>query len=702
MKGQIVGQRYRLKSLIGEGGMASVWAAVDEKLDREVAIKIMHPHLARNNDVRDRFLLEARTVSTLDHPNILKVYDFSGLHAEQLWIVTEILYGVDLAEYVKRFAKHRLHPLVCTLIVREICRALHEVHKLKIVHRDIKPENIMLLDSGQLKLMDFGIAKVHRANATQTGTFMGSPSYMSPEQIRGADVDIRADIYSLSVLFYEIITGVMPYSGQTTAEVINKIIQGQYTSPQTLVPDLPAPLVTIIARGLCNKKEERFRDIQEMASELDHFIESCGFNESRLELERFMTNRSAFERRLAKLSLSGPTEAGAGKNLNQTVKIEAGAKIDGGPSGQFPETQLSEPSLTQHKDRKQARDKERDKPRLDQEPLVKPAPRKIFIREHVSDEHRRGVAWSNYFLLFLLASIAFVFFWGGNRLNEKLNLGPPRSPNTIESSGQNKPRPMPENVAPVSKPGPQPDQSSNEVAADKPILIENQNVTLDEQNPPKVSKKEVTVIRPKPSARPKKTADHGTSQKPAESTSNKRPSDLAMVSNPATDASGTDDIAKEPEVRERGTLKIASAPAAEILIDGKLYGTTNERAISVDGLKLDPGNYQLKLRRKGYKSEEQPIVIRQGEMKQLNISLSKAVELIEFTVRSNRLPAQLVIEDLKKSGRRREIMLTRRVLVLNLKPGQYRVQVAFGGDQYSRVIELKESDKALTFSANFK
>ncbi|RYZ68468.1 MAG: serine/threonine protein kinase, partial [Proteobacteria bacterium] len=307
----LIGQRYRLKALIGEGGMASVYSALDEKLERKVAIKILHPHLARNNDIRDRFLLEARTVSGLDHPNILRVYDFSGLESEQLWIVMEILHGEDLSEYVKSFPKNRLQFIVAALITREICRALNEAHKLNIVHRDIKPENIMMLQNGQLKLMDFGIAKVHRANATQTGIFMGSPSYMSPEQIRGTDVDARADIYSLSVLFYEILTGQLPFVGKSTAEVINRIMVGRYSAPNLLINELPPPLTQIIQKGLQHHKDERYQSITEMALALDSFLTSVNFRESRIELEEFSLNRTKFEERIAEVLTVPPMATNA-------------------------------------------------------------------------------------------------------------------------------------------------------------------------------------------------------------------------------------------------------------------------------------------------------------------------------------------------------------------------------------------------------
>ncbi|RYZ55961.1 MAG: serine/threonine protein kinase, partial [Proteobacteria bacterium] len=302
----LIGQRYRIKALIGEGGMASVYSAMDEKLERRVAIKILHPHLARNPDIRERFLLEAKTVSGLDHPNIMRVYDFSGLDSDQLWMVNEILYGEDLAEYVKAFPKQRLQFIVASLITREICRALHEAHKLNIVHRDIKPENIMMLTNGQIKLMDFGIAKVHRANATQTGIFMGSPSYMSPEQIRGTDVDSRADIYSLSVLYYEIVTGTLPFVGKTTAEVINRIMVGRYTPPNMLITDLPFALNSIIVKGMQGHKEDRFQSVTEMGQAIDTFLTNCQMRESRTELEEFSQNRAKFEERLSQIISTKP------------------------------------------------------------------------------------------------------------------------------------------------------------------------------------------------------------------------------------------------------------------------------------------------------------------------------------------------------------------------------------------------------------
>ena len=227
MRNQILGNRYRIIDRIGEGGMAYVYVALDEKLRRKVAIKVLHEHMEKNPDIRKRFQLEAQAVSALEHPNIVKIYDFSGEYSERLWIVTEVIRGKNLAQYAQSIGPGWVNPVLSACIVREICKALDKAHEEGIIHRDIKPENIMLTSEGRVKLMDFGIAKdLGKAGMTIEGTFMGSPSYMSPEQIRGRNVDLRSDLYSLSVLFYEIATGRLPVIGTTTHDVVLRIIEG--------------------------------------------------------------------------------------------------------------------------------------------------------------------------------------------------------------------------------------------------------------------------------------------------------------------------------------------------------------------------------------------------------------------------------------------------------------------------------------------
>ncbi len=857
MQNQLIGQRYRIKGLIGEGGMASVYAAMDEKLDRRVAIKILHAHLGRNPDIRERFLLEAKTVSTLDHPNIIKVYDFSGLESEQLWIVTEILYGVDLAEFVKRFSKQRLHPIVATLVCREISRALAEVHKLQIVHRDIKPENIMLLESGHVKLMDFGIAKVHRAKATQTGTFMGSPSYMSPEQIRGTDVDIRADIYSLCVLYYEILTGSLPYAGQSTAEVINKIMVGRYTPPNLINPEIPYAINEVVVRGMQSHKEHRFRDVQDMCQTLDQFLHGYGFGESRHELEQFVLNRSAFEERLSHIRL--PKSVHPHRASEATQHLEPGfhktVPLQPSPAsshtrpprtvaphqdGEHPARTRAPRNLTPHQDgdhdpqlsRAQtqhrshahsagahrapthapisehhsaqapmpARHKTQtptsahqatvppmsgsdygqspdvpyedygysssypypQHPRHTQYPphsypSQHPAPypphsqhshqtyNPRAFRRHpkqavhgvydIADIPSRGVSRSTAVLIGLIAAIILVLVFGGERLSNRIKRDTGRVTQQLDEGGKKKKRPDESTLADkglVSPPG-APGTLTH------PPVIESQTTQLDgsARNPPKVTTRDITTpknsrnipgstrtvaVNSSGSLKPNSTsgslpanpasASASLPTPPSQTSNNTRPTsrpgpDIAMI--PETNKAnlppdrierpGNDTLPSErPSRKEAGFLKVASLPAAEILVDGKLLGTTNDSGV----IKLDPGNYQLRLRRKGYKAEEQSITIRPGETKSLNVSLVKSLDLVEFNIRTNRIPTSLVVEDLRDGGRRLEMVLSKYTYVLNLKPGKYRVLVNYDQTVINRVIELGEGERSITFNAEFK
>ena len=289
MRHKYIGNRYRLKTLIGEGGMASVYAAVDEKLDRRVAIKILHSHLAKNDDIRQRFHMEAQSISSIDHPNIVKVYDYSGPESKLLWFVSEILYGLDLAAYVKKFKARKAPPLLSFLVASEIAEALISAHTNGIIHRDIKPENVMVLDSGKIKLMDFGIAKIaENANSTQTGTFMGSPSYMSPEQIKGVDVDEGTDIYSLSVVLYELICGTLPYTGSSTADVINKILVGNFKEPTEHVKTLDLKLEDIIVKGLEKKSRDRYRSMSEFKTEINKILEENHLLPSSITLSEYL------------------------------------------------------------------------------------------------------------------------------------------------------------------------------------------------------------------------------------------------------------------------------------------------------------------------------------------------------------------------------------------------------------------------------
>jgi serine/threonine protein kinase len=296
---QLLGGRYRLQKRLGEGGMASVYLATDEKLSRKVAVKILHRHLLSQKEVRRRFYLEAKAISMIDHPNILKVYDYSGDRSEDVWIVTEVLKGLNLGDYLRTFPSRMLNPLLACLIVNEILKALEAVHRSQIVHRDIKPDNIFILDTGGVKLMDFGIAKNLQSNSvTSTGTFMGSPNYMSPEQIKSQYIDHRSDIYSLGVLFYEIITGEVPFKGHNTPAVVMKICEGRFYQPKDLVAGLPDEISRMIVKAMSIHPTHRFQSASQFSQDLEIFCSRFGLVESSIELERYRQNPALIESRM--------------------------------------------------------------------------------------------------------------------------------------------------------------------------------------------------------------------------------------------------------------------------------------------------------------------------------------------------------------------------------------------------------------------
>jgi len=302
MSGQLIGHRYRVLRKIGEGGMAVVHVAVDEKLGRDVAIKILKERFETHDEIRVRFQHEARAISSFDHPNILKIYDFSGEESRQLWIVTELIHGRNLAQILETTPSGWLHPIIAASIVREICRALSSAHEHGVVHRDVKPENVMITHHGTVKLMDFGIAKIQRITSmTQTGMFMGSPSYMSPEQVRGRDVDNRSDVYSLGVLFYELITGRLPFTGSSTADIAMRILNGDYAHPKFIMAGIPENLNKCVVNCMELLPENRPQFIELVGDEIDALLKSLGLESSMQELERCFKDPKAYGDRLARI-----------------------------------------------------------------------------------------------------------------------------------------------------------------------------------------------------------------------------------------------------------------------------------------------------------------------------------------------------------------------------------------------------------------
>lgn len=279
---------YRVERKLGVGGMAHVYYAVHEELHRPAAIKVLKPALAADEINLQRFMNEARSAASLVHPNIVQVYDV-GRDGDVRYIAQEYVAGVNLAQYLtkedvnsnsdqgesppqssrgNKSSKHnsdRELPLAETLsILLQVLAALRKSESSQIVHRDIKPENIMLTVDGDVKVADFGLARSHIGDdpkLTRAGTTLGTPMYMSPEQIQGEDVDIRSDLYSLGVTLFHMLAGIPPFIAETPLALAMLHTQASVPNLQELRPDLPASLVEFVNRLLRKSKEERFLSV---------------------------------------------------------------------------------------------------------------------------------------------------------------------------------------------------------------------------------------------------------------------------------------------------------------------------------------------------------------------------------------------------------------------------------------------------------
>lgn len=270
-EGQLIGDKYRLLRRLGEGGMASVWVAHNEPLDIHVAIKFIRAEL-QNAGLANRLLQEARAAARLGHPAIVRVSDFGKTQAGDPYIVMELLNGEDLAAVIKR--RGPMPPLRAVRTLLPIADALAVAHAKKIVHRDLKPENIFLAqeENGktQPKLVDFGIAKLEREDSqriTQMGAAMGSPAYMSPEQARGLDVDARTDVWALCVVLYEVLTGQLPFNGNTYTALVVAILESR-PKPITEFGIGDGELWSVIARGLEKDPDRRWPTMRELGAAL--------------------------------------------------------------------------------------------------------------------------------------------------------------------------------------------------------------------------------------------------------------------------------------------------------------------------------------------------------------------------------------------------------------------------------------------------
>ena len=266
--GKMLDDRYEIIKLIGSGGMANVYKALCHRLNRYDAVKIMRDETAQNEEFRKRFRAESQAVAMLSHPNIVSVYDVS--HSDDVeYIVMELIDGITLKEYLHQ--KGAIAPSEALDFTMQIAKALEHAHGKGIIHRDIKPQNIMLLKNGMIKVADFGIAELQNDIEESNGETVGSVHYIAPEQARGAAPDARSDIYSLGIVMYEMLTGRLPYVGDTDVEVAVKHMNTVPVSPREIVPEIPEELERICLKAMDADIDARYQTAGELLRDLEQF-----------------------------------------------------------------------------------------------------------------------------------------------------------------------------------------------------------------------------------------------------------------------------------------------------------------------------------------------------------------------------------------------------------------------------------------------
>ncbi|HET9458053.1 MAG TPA: Stk1 family PASTA domain-containing Ser/Thr kinase [Candidatus Limnocylindrales bacterium] len=268
--GTVLGGRYRLVELLGQGGMATIFRSHDNQLGRDVAVKLLRPEYGRDPDFGSRFRQEAQNAASLNHPNIVSVYDY-GQDTAGPFIVMELVEGEDLSSIIRRSGA--LPPRQAARIVADTARALEAAHARGIVHRDVKPGNIMIGRDGRVKVTDFGIARaVAEAQMTLPGTTLGSVHYFSPEQARGEQATASSDVFALGIVLYELLTGHRPWEGDTAAAVAMARLAGPVPDPSTRRAGIPPELTAITRRALAMEPDERWASAGSFGGALEAYL----------------------------------------------------------------------------------------------------------------------------------------------------------------------------------------------------------------------------------------------------------------------------------------------------------------------------------------------------------------------------------------------------------------------------------------------
>ncbi|MBL1084712.1 Stk1 family PASTA domain-containing Ser/Thr kinase [Streptomyces actinomycinicus] len=255
--GQVLDGRYRVDARIAAGGMATVYRALDTRLDRVLALKVMHPTLASDGSFVERFIREAKSVARLDHPNVVQVYD-QGADGSYVYLAMEYIAGCTLRDVLRE--RGAVQPRAALDILEPVLAALGAAHRAGFVHRDMKPENVLIGDDGRVKVADFGLVRSVDTVTSTTGAVLGTVSYLAPEQIEQGTTDPRVDVYACGVVLYEMLTGAKPHSGDSPAQVLYKHMHEDVPPPSALVPGLPYPLDELVASATARTPDIRPHD----------------------------------------------------------------------------------------------------------------------------------------------------------------------------------------------------------------------------------------------------------------------------------------------------------------------------------------------------------------------------------------------------------------------------------------------------------
>ncbi|MFC5930139.1 Stk1 family PASTA domain-containing Ser/Thr kinase [Cryobacterium melibiosiphilum] len=265
MLGRLIDGRYEVRSRIARGGMATVYLATDLRLERRVALKIMHGHLADDAAFRSRFIQEARSAARLAHPNVVNVFD-QGQDADMAYLVMEYLPGITLRDLLKDYG--RLTPEQTLDILEAVLSGLAAAHKAGIVHRDVKPENVLLADDGRIKISDFGLARASNNNTATGQALLGTIAYLSPELVTRGVADARSDIYALGIMTFEMLTGEQPYVGDAPMQIAYQHANDTVPMPSSKVPSIPQELDELVLWATARDPEQRPRDARVMLDQL--------------------------------------------------------------------------------------------------------------------------------------------------------------------------------------------------------------------------------------------------------------------------------------------------------------------------------------------------------------------------------------------------------------------------------------------------